>query len=162
MSGEHQRDVPHQEQFLAASTRVASCQQVFRLSGWHPSFRPPPALTLTFTLTLQGKDKEGKGKPEGELFTGDGLPSKPAGKSKVYAGGARSGKLKVSPAWVVQCSVSSGGRTNGGRAVLRGACMQYQGKRAVVHLFQTCVCLRPRPEGCWLSTACTAWLASRR
>lgn len=46
-------------------------------------------------LPLQGKDKEGKGKPEGELFSGDGLPSKPAGKSKVYAGGAASGKLKV-------------------------------------------------------------------
>ncbi|KAL4427607.1 hypothetical protein ABPG75_001696 [Micractinium tetrahymenae] len=45
----------------------------------------------------KGKDKEGRGKPEGELLSGDGLPSKPSGggKSKVYAGGASSGKLKV-------------------------------------------------------------------
>lgn len=53
---------------------------------------------------MQGKDKEGRGKSEAELFTGDGLPPKPAGKSKVYAGGAASGTLKVGPHTFTACT----------------------------------------------------------
>lgn len=57
-----------------------------------PVLEQPCALPATPPTPLQ--DKEGGGK--GELFDGDGLPSKPsASGSKVYAGGARSGKLKV-------------------------------------------------------------------
>lgn len=41
----------------------------------------------------KGSKEEGGGKA-GELFSGDGLPSKPGGAAKVYAGGARSGKVK--------------------------------------------------------------------
>lgn len=60
-----------------------------------PAWLTPPACLPTPT-TQQGKDKEGGG-GSGELFEGDGLPSKPAsgGKSKVYAGGARSQAVKV-------------------------------------------------------------------
>ena len=51
---------------------------------------------------MQGKDAEGGGGDK-ELFSGDGLPGKPGagGSSKVYAGGARSQKVKVSARAVV-------------------------------------------------------------
>ncbi|PRW45425.1 DEAD-box ATP-dependent RNA helicase 28 [Chlorella sorokiniana] len=45
----------------------------------------------------KGKAKGAEGSVSKELFSGDGLPSKPAagGSSKVYAGGARSQKVKA-------------------------------------------------------------------
>lgn len=51
------------------------------------------STTLTHT-PLQGGKEGGRR----ELFEGDGLPGKPAAKggAKVYAGGARSGKVKAS------------------------------------------------------------------
>lgn len=54
-------------------------------------------LKQTAHPLMQGKDAEG-GDGDRELFSGDGLPSKPAagGSSKVYVGGARSQKVKVS------------------------------------------------------------------
>lgn len=52
--------------------------------------------TAQLSTLLQGKDAEGIGGSR-ELFSGDGLPGKPAagGSSKVYAGGARSQQVKV-------------------------------------------------------------------
>lgn len=51
----------------------------------------------------QGKGAEGGSSRE--LFSGDGLPSKPAagGSSKVYAGGARSQNVKVCCRCVMSC-----------------------------------------------------------
>ena len=57
---------------------------------------PKCRSTYTYcTHALQGKCKDGSSGGR-ELFSGDGLPSKPAaGGSKVYAGGARSQQVKV-------------------------------------------------------------------
>lgn len=87
---------------------------------------PEVSRTCALRAVLpQGKDKEGGGGKEGggEMFSGDGLPSKPGGggTSKVYAGGARSGKVKVRCCWRWVAGAGAG-RERGLRRVCSCSC----------------------------------------